>query len=415
MRLTAAAIASLLIAVGAPALAQNSGPESTPLSMKGGTAPAASPFTVTTVAKFDTPWAFAFLPDGRIIVTEKAGAIRIATQDGKVSAPLSGVPAVAFQGQGGLLDIKLSPGFARDGLVYITYAEPGDGGSSLALARGRLVGNALQGVKVLWRQMPKGAGGQFGAIVTFAPDGKSLFLVSGERQRFTPAQDPNQALGKILHLTLDGKPFPGNPGAGKTGASSVPLFAPPKNSGEAQNTTGQMVALKGPNLAPAETFSSGHRNPYGLAFAPDGKLWAVEMGPKGGDELNLIEAGKNYGWPVVSNGDNYDDTPIPDHPTRPEFAAPRLWWNPVISPSSLMFYTGAKFPAWRGSAFIGGLSSKALIRVTVDAAGRAKEAERFDMGTRIRDVVQAPDGSIWVLEDGGRGSNGQLMKLTPKQ
>jgi len=415
MRATAAAIASLLVTIGVAAQAQNTGPESTPLSMKGGTAPAAAPFAVATVAKFDAPWAFAFLPDGRIIVTEKGGTIRIATQAGKVSAPVSGVPGVAFQGQGGLLDIKLSPGFARDGLVYITYAEPGDGGSSLALARGKLVGNALQGVKVLWRQMPKGAGGQFGAIVTFAPDGRSLFLVSGERQRFTPAQDPNQALGKILHLTLDGKPFPGNPGAGKTGAASVSLLAPPKDSVAAESATGEKVALKGPNLAPAETWTSGHRNPYGLAFAPDGKLWSVEMGPKGGDELNLIEPGRNYGWPIVSNGDNYDDKPIADHPSRPDLTAPRLWWNPVISPSSLIFYTGAKFPAWKGSALIGGLSSKAMIRVSIDAAGHAREVERFDMGTRIRDVVQGADGSVWLLEDGGRGSNGRLMKLTPKK
>lgn len=416
--------AFLLLACGSAALAQpaprpeNSGPASTPLSMKGGTTAVsqdAAPFAVKEVAKFDVPWALAFLPDGRMLVTEKAGTIRIATQDGKVSAPIAGVPKVQFEGQGGLLDVKLSPTFAADRLVYITYAEPGSGGSSLALARGKLVGEALEGVTVLWRQVPKGKGGQFGAIVTFAPDGGSLFLSSGERQRFTPAQDPNEALGKILHLTLDGKPSPGNPLAGKRGAASVPLFDPPKNSVQARSDPALMVELPGPNLAPAETFSSGHRNPYGLAFAPNGRLWSVEMGPNGGDELNLIEAGRNYGWPLVSNGDNYDGVPIPDHPTRPDLAAPRLWWNPVISPSSLIFYSGAMFPAWRGSAFIGGLSSKALIRVAIDAAGRAKEAERFDLDTRIRDVVQGPDGALWLLEDGGRGAEGRLFKLTPKK
>ena len=415
MRRSALFLAVLAAGCGSAALTQNGGPASTRVSAKGGSAPVPAPFTVTPVARFDTPWALAFLPDGRMLVTEKGGTIRLATQAGKVSAPLAGVPKVAFAGQGGLLDIKLSPAFATDGMVYITYAEPGAGGSVLALARGRFAETGFQGMTVLWRQTPPGNGGQFGAIVTFAPDGRSLFLTSGERQRFTPAQDPNQALGKILHLTLDGKPWPGNPGAGRTGARTVPLIDPPADSNAAESAPARDVALPTPNRAPAEIWSSGHRNPYGLAFAPDGKLWEVEMGPKGGDELNLIEPGRNYGWPLVSNGDNYDGVPIPDHPTRPEFAAPRVWWNPVISPSSLIFYSGALFPAWRGSALIGGLSSKALIRVTVDPAGRAREAERYDLGARIRDVVQGPDGALWLLEDGGRGSDGRLLKLTPRK
>ncbi len=411
----AAPILALLALSSAAALAQNSGPAPTPMSAKGGSAAAAAPFVATPVAKFDAPWALAFLPDGRMLVTEKGGTIRLATPAGKVSAPLAGVPQVMIGGQGGLLDIKLSPGFASDGLVYITYAEPGAGGSGLALARGKFTGGGFQGMTVLWRQTPPGKGGQFGAIVTFAPDGKSLFLTSGERQRFTPAQDPDQALGKILHLTLDGKPWPGNPGAGRTGAATVSLIDPPANSGAAKTAESRAVALIGPNLAPAEIWSSGHRNPYGLAFAPDGKLWEIEMGPQGGDELNLIKPGRNYGWPLVSNGDNYDGSPIPDHPTRPDLAAPRLWWNPVISPSSLLFYSGTMFPAWRGSALIGGLSSRALIRVTIDAHGRAREAERFAMDARIRDVVQAPDGAVWLVEDGGRESGGRLLRLTPKR
>lgn len=415
MHRSALLLAVLAAGCGGLALAQNTGPASTPMSARGGTAPVAAPFNVTRVARFDEPWALAFLPDGRMLVTERRGAIRLVTQAGKVSEPLAGLPRIAAGGQGGLLDIKLSPRFARDGLVYITYAEPGAGGGrSLALARGKFAETGFQGMTVLWRQTPPGKGDQFGAIVTFAPNGKSLFLTSGERQRFIPAQDPNQALGKILHLTLDGKPWPGNPGVGKTGPGTVPLIDPPADSGAADSAPARSVALVGPNLAPAEIWTSGHRNPYGLAFASDGKLWEVEMGPRGGDEFNLIEPGRNYGWPVVSNGDNYDGAPIPDHPTRPDFAAPRLWWNPVISPSSLIFYSGMLFPAWRGSALIGGLSSKALIRVTIDTAGRAKEAERYDLGSRIRDVVQGPDGAVWLLEDGGGGSAGRLLKLMPK-
>jgi glucose/arabinose dehydrogenase len=318
-----------------------------------------------------------------MLATEKGGTIRIVTPQGQVSDPLPGVPRVATGGQGGLLDIKLSPGFAKSGLVYITYAEPGPGGSALALARGKFTGKGLDGMTVLWRQQPPGKGGQFGAIVTFARDRQSLFLTSGERQRFIPAQDPNQALGKILHLTLDGKPWPGNAWAAKGGV-------------------------------PAITWTTGHRNPYGLAYAPNGALWSVEMGPQGGDELNLIEEGRNYGWPIVSNGDHYSGKPIPDHPTRPEFAAPRLWWNPVISPSSLIFYSGTLFAGWKGSALIGGLSSHALIRVSIDDMGRAKEVERFDMGMRVRDIVQAPDGALWLLEDGGAEGQGRLFRLTPR-
>ena len=280
------------------------------------------PFTMTQVATFNLPWRLAFLPDGRLIVTEKVGPVWLVTQQGE-KMPIENVPAVLSQGQGGMLGVFVSPHYATDHSIYLTYSEPGDGGSSLALARARLaIGNntaSLEGLQVLWRDMPKGRGGQFGAQIAFSPDNRYLFLTVGDRQRMTPAQDPNQPLGKILRLTLDGKPAPGNPMAGKTGASSVSLINPPRDTELAK--TAPVVStytFDGPNLAPAETWTTGHRTPYGLAFAPDGRLWEVEHGPRGGDELNLIEPGKNYGWPLVSYATNYNRVPIPSPETRPD-------------------------------------------------------------------------------------------------
>jgi glucose/arabinose dehydrogenase len=376
----------------------------------------ARPFQATQVGDFEEPFAIAFMADGRALVTEKRGRLEI-WRMGASNVEVAGVPAVAYGGQGGMLDVAPAPDFATSRLVYLSYAEPGEGGSGLALGRGRLVeadGAArLEDFRVLWRQLPKGEGGQFGAIIAFAPDGQSLFLSSGERQRFTPAQDPDQATGKILHLTLDGRPAPGNPFAGRTGATSVQVTDPPRDTEVARNAPARTVALSGPNLVPAETWTTGHRNPYGLAFAPDGRLWEHEMGPRGGDELNLIEPGRNYGWPLVSNGDNYDGVPIPDHPTRPDLAAPVLYWNPSISPSGLIFYAGSLFPDWRGDALMGALSGQALLRIDIDGAA-ARKADQWDMGMRIRDVAQAPDGSVFVLEDGGRQGEGRLYRLTPR-
>lgn len=376
-------------------------------------APNGKPFNITPVARFDEPWAMAFLPDGRLLVTEKKGALKLRAPDGEI-VPVNGVPDVAYSSQGGLLDIAVAPDFARSGLVYLTYAEPGPGGSSLALARGRLAsgedgGYRLENLHVIWRQLPKGKGGQFGAIIAFAPDGQSLFLSSGERQRFTPAQDPNQALGKVLHLTLDGQPAPGNPCAGQTGATTVTVIDPPEDTETAKTAKGRTVTLPGPNLTPAETWTLGHRNPYGLAFDAGGRLWEIEMGPKGGDELNLILKGKNYGWPVVSNGDNYNGVPIPDHSTHPEFEPPKVWWTPSISPAGLIIYSGKLFPQWRGDAFLGALSGEALVRVDLDG-GNAQKGNQWDMGQRIRDVAEGPDGAIWLLED---DPGGRLLKLTP--
>jgi glucose/arabinose dehydrogenase len=372
------------------------------------------PFTMTQVATFKLPWRIAFLPDGRMLITEKVGPVWLVTQQGE-KTPVGNAPAVLYQGQGGMLGVFVSPRYATDHSVYFTYAEPGDGGSGLALARAKLAIDgttaSLQGLEVLWRQMPKGQGGQFGAQIAFSPDGQYLFLTVGDRQRFTPAQDPNQELGKILRLTLDGKPVPGNPMAGKTGAASVPLINPPRDTEAAK--TAPVVStytFPGPNLAPAETWSTGHRTPYGLAFAPDGRLWEVEHGPRGGDELNLIEPGKNYGWPLASYATNYNGVPIPSPDTRPDLAKPVIYWTPIIAPGNLTFYNGTMFPAWRGSALMGGMATQTLNRITFDGKGGAKPAERWSVGHRIRDVEVGPDGALWILEDANPGG----LRVTPK-
>ncbi|MEQ7874662.1 PQQ-dependent sugar dehydrogenase [Sphingomonas sp. ASV193] len=380
---------------------------------KGGTAMAEGlPFTVTPVGSFASPWAMAFLPDGSALVTEKKGTIEHWTGPGRPLAKVAGVPKVAVVGQGGLLDIRLAPDFATSRAVYFTYSEPSaNGGSGLALARGTLNAavRSLDNVRVIWRDPQGGEGGQFGAKIAFAPDGKSLFLSSGERQRFTPAQDANQPVGKILQLTLDGQPAPGNPFAGKAGAPVTMLTDPPDNTEVARKAATRAFRWPGPNPTPAETWSLGHRNPYGLAFDSAGRLWETEMGPKGGDELNLIEPGKNYGWPLVSEGQNYDGVPIPKPSTRPDLAPAKLFWVPSVSPTTLMFYDGKLFPQWKGNGFIGTLSGQALIRVTFDGISAAK-ADQWDMGNRIRFVTEGPDGAIYLLED---GDGGRLLKLTP--
>jgi glucose/arabinose dehydrogenase len=373
------------------------------------------PFAMTQVATFNLPWRIAFLPDGQLLVSEKVGPVWLVTQQG-AKTPIANVPAVLYQGQGGMLGVFVSPHFATDHNIYLTYSEPGEGGSSLALARARLsIGDGtagLEGLQVLWRQMPKGRGGQFGAQIAFSPDGQYLFLAVGDRQRMTPAQDPSQELGKILRLTLDGKPAPGNPTAGKTGAASVPLIEPPRDTEVAKTAPViSTYAFPEPNVAPAETWTSGHRTPYGLAFAPDGRLWELEHGPRGGDELNLIEPGKNYGWPLVSYATNYNGVPIPSPDTRPDLAKPVIYWTPVIAPGSLTFYKGTMFPQWQGSALIGGMATRTLSRITFDGKGGATPAERWDVDHRIRDVEVGPDGAVWMLEDANPGG---LFRVTPK-
>jgi glucose/arabinose dehydrogenase len=372
------------------------------------------PFKLTQVASFNLPWGITFLPDGRMLVTEKPGPIWLVTQTGQ-KLPVANVPPVLFRGQGGMFRTFLSPNYARDHFVYITYAEPGDGGSSLALARAKLTlsatGASLDGLQVIWRDGERGNGGQFGAEVAFSPDGKYLFLTVGDRQRMTPAQDPNQPLGKILRLTLDGKPAPGNPMAGKTGAASAPVINPPADTEKAKTApVVSTYSFPGPNLTPAETWVSGLRTPYGLAFAPDGRLWEAEHGPRGGDELNLIEPGKNYGWPLASYAVNYNGTPIPSPDTRPDLTKPVLYWTPIVAPGNLIFYRGGMFPQWKGSALMSTLAGKSLIRMVVNGP-TATGAERWDVGRRIRDVREGPDGALWMVEDANPGG---LFKVTPK-
>ena len=384
---------------------------------------ASLPFTMTTVTTFELPWRLAFLPDGRILITEKIGPVWLVTQDGKKTV-VGNTPPVYWEGQNGMLGIFLSPTYATDQNIYLTYVEPGDYGGGLALARARLNingggrgpgggGPRFEKFEVLWRQMPRGKGGQAGGQVAFSPDGQYLFLTVGDRQRFTPAQDPDQPVGKILRLTLDGKPAPGNPNFGKTGAATIPLIDPPSDTETAK--TAKVVStytFTAPNMTPAETWASGVRTPYGMAFSPTGELWEVEHGPRGGDELNLIEKGKNYGWPLVSFGQNYNGMPIPKPDMRPELAMPVIYWVPVIAPGNLMFYRGTQtFPQWDGNGFVSGMGTTSLSRIIFDGHGGAKSAERWNVGKRIRDVEEGPDGSLWMLEDANPGA---LIHVTPK-
>ena len=401
MKLVKAAM--LLALASAPAAAQvNAGNQAPEPSV---------PFTLTQVATFNLPWRMAFLPDGRMLVTEKVGPLWLVTADGKMKRPVQNYPAVLYGGQGGMLGVYVSPNFASDQSINLTYSEHGTiggiSGSSLALAKARLVLNdsatpataSLEDLKVIWRDGERGRGGQFGAALAFAPDGNSLFLTSGDRQRFTPAQDPNQPLGKVLHLTLDGKPAPDNPMAGKTGAASVGVINPPADTEAAKTATVVYTyTFPGKNMTPAETWSTGHRTPYGLAFGPDGRLWEAEHGPRGGDELNRIQKGKNYGWPLITHGIDYPGGPIADGLTaKPGLEQPVYYWDPVIAPSGLAFYSGNLFPEWRGSVFVGGLAGMMLDRLTiVNDKVVAEEPLLTDLHSRIRDVRAGPDGAVYV-------------------
>ena len=343
------------------------------------------PFAVTPSATFDEPWAMSFLPDGRLLVTEKPGKLKLYTVGG-TTIDVAGVPAVAYGGQGGLGDVVPHPRFAENGLVYLSYAEAGDGDlKGAAVARARLgLGEAprLEEVKVIWRQVPKVTGrGHYGHRIAFGPDGL-LYISSGDRQKFDPAQDMTSTMGKVVRLNDDGTPAAGNPFAADGGAT-------------------------------AEIWSLGHRNPLGLAFDPEGRLWNSEMGPANGDELNLVRRGANYGYPKVSNGDHYDGRNIPDHAPGDGFEAPRAYWVPAISPGSLMIYSGDLFPQWKGDAFLGALGGMALVRVDLDGE-TATMADEWPMGARIREVEQGPDGAIWLLEDEHEGSGGRLLRLTPR-
>jgi aldose sugar dehydrogenase len=348
-------------------------------------AAAGRPFNVEVVADFDSPWAMTFLPGGGALITEKSGQLLVLGPNRGAPIPVAGVPQVDAGGQGGLGDVVLHPNYRQNGLVYLSWVEAGPNNTrGAAVGRGQYIrtedGARLHNFQVIWRQAPKMEGrGHFGHRLAFGPDGK-LYISNGDRQAFDPAQDMGGTLGKIVRLNDDGSVPTDNPFASRGGVA-------------------------------AQIWSLGHRNPLGIAFDPQGRLWNNEMGPEGGDELNLVERGSNYGYPIVSNGDHYDGRTIPDHDTRPEFNAPEITWTPVISPSSMIFYTGNLFPAWRGNALIGALSGQALVRVAING-NQAREVERYPMNARIREVEQGPDGSIYLLEDGGR-SQGRLLRLTP--
>jgi aldose sugar dehydrogenase len=333
------------------------------------------------------PWAIDFLPDGNMIVTERQGKMRIVTKAGGLGEPLSGVPDVDARGQGGLLDVAVHPDFARSRLIYWSYAEAGPGGNSTAVARGRLSedGTSLMDVKVIFSQKPKlRSNAHFGSRLVFDGNGH-LFVTLGERSKAKTrgqAQKLNSHLGKIVRLTEEGQVPSDNPFVNKPGA--LP-----------------------------ETWSYGHRNPQAAAINPaTGALWEIEHGPLGGDEINIPEPGKNYGWPVISYGVNYDGSPVGSGKKEmPGMAPPIYQWTPVISPSGMAFYTGELFPQWKGNLFVGGLSATALVRLELDGNKVAHEERLLhDLGLRIRDVAQGPDGALYVVTD---EDDGQILRLSP--
>lgn len=364
-------------------------------ALKQPSAPPNAPFRIEEVADLDQPWAMTFLPDGRMLITEKAGELLMLSADGKQRKTVTGVPAVMSQGQGGLMDVVLHPRFSKNRMVYLSYSEAAGKDSSLVLARGVFVdGDApsLRNVQTLFRGPTYDARtGHYSGRIAFSPEGK-LFFAVGDRQQWdgfqrTEPQDIKILSGKVLRLNDDGAPAPGNPLAARGGDPAI--------------------------------WTYGHRNLLGLAFDANGNLWEQEMGPLAGDEVNLILPGRNYGWPVVSNGDNYPGPPtngaaIPDHSPGDGFEAPKVWWNPAISPAGMMVYSGKLWPQWRGDLFIGGLSSQSLVRVDVNGT-EARKGDQFAMGTRIREPEEGPDGSIYLLTDGRRGFDGKLVKLTPKR
>lgn len=353
-------------------------------------APATQPFEMTEFARFDEPWAMTFIPDSPyLLVTQKGGKLILFSTRNGSRIEVAGVPPVDYGGQGGLGDIVTAPDSDPTDKVhpvYLSWVEAGEKST-----RGAVVGLAdliinpmaearatLSNVKIIWRQVPKVTGhGHYSHRVAIAPDGRHIFISSGERQKMDPAQDMNGNLGKIVRLNRDGSTPADNPFADRGGVA-------------------------------AQIWSLGHRNVLGLAFDSQGRLWASEMGPQGGDEVNLIHRGGNYGWPKASNGSHYGGAPIPDHTATDGFVAPKAYWNPSISPAGMVWYDAALFPEWRNSLLLGALSGQALIRVSVSGE-TATEADRWPM-KRIREVEVAPDGAVWLLED---GTDARLLKLTP--
>jgi len=338
------------------------------------------------VSQFNSPWAMSFINSDNLLVTTKSGKIWLINTGGEQSL-VSGVPNVFAGGQGGLGDVVLHPNYKKNKLVYVSYINSDDAGRTryASVIRGTLKNldkPQLTNIETIWTQTPAQSGkGHFSHRIAFGLDGTQhagkMFITSGDRQEQTPAQKWDMALGKIIRLNEDG---------------TIPTDNPFQDKGDL-----------------AKTFwTVGHRNALGIAFAKDGQLWAHEMGPRHGDELNLIVAGENYGWPIVSEGNHYGGTRIPAHETRPEFMNPKLYWVPTVAPSGLIFYEGDEFSEWNGNAFIGGLKSKALVRIGFNN-GEPFEAERFSWSKRVREVEMGHDGAIWVLED---GSSGGLIKFT---
>lgn len=339
---------------------------------------------------FSTPWAMALLPDGQGLVTEKTGTLWLIDKSGKKRFTVSNLPKINAQGQGGLGDIIVHPDFVNNGLVYLSYVERKAQNTHLSgsvVERAKLTitasGAALSERNIIWRQSPKMTGnGHYGHRLAISAKGY-LFITSGDRQKFTPAQDMAMNLGKIVRINQDG---------------STPKDNPFYGNGE---ISGQVWTL-------------GHRNPLGIDFDAKGNLWAHEMGPRHGDELNLIERGENYGYPLVSQGTHYSGADIPNHESKPSFSAPTAYWVPAISPAGFIIYKGTKFAGWTGDGFIGGLSSKALVRVSFTEHEkppilRAQEAARYEWGSRVREIEQSEAGDIFILED---GENGRLLKLS---
>jgi glucose/arabinose dehydrogenase len=350
----------------------------------------AAPFRAVDVATFDEPWAIEVDPGtGTVFVTERRGTIRFVQANGRLGT-VTGVPKVAYGGQGGLGDFVFAPAPPRSTLdrreVYLSWAEPGPGDTrGAAVGRAELVcaehdSCSLQGLRAIWRQQPKTTGeGHYSHRIAFSPDGRFLFVASGERQKMTPAQDLSVNLGKIVRLDPDGNPVAGNPFSARPGADPA-------------------------------IWTYGHRNILGLKFDDAGRLWDLEHGPRGGDELNLVEPGRNYGWPLVSDGDHYDGRAIPRHRTRPDLAGPAISWNPVIAPGDFIFVRGERYRGWKGRALIAGMVYPGLVEVAIQGTG-AREVARYPLGKRIRDIEQGPDGTIWIVED---GAGGRLRKLVPQ-
>ncbi len=350
----------------------------------------ASPFVAESYGSFDQPWAFDFDPEGGMIVlTQKAGTMKfVDPATGRIGNITGAIPEVFYEGQGGLGDVVFAPDFASSRMIYLSWAKPeGNDMGRAAVGRGELVcadgGDCtLQNFSQIWQQEPAAkGGGHYGHRIAFSPDGEHLFISAGDRRQFNEVQDRSNTLGSIVRLLPDGTPAPGNPFADEPSPTN-------------------------------QIWSWGHRNPLGLAFNTDGELWDVEHGPAGGDELNLVKPGANYGWVARSNGNHYNGRDIPDHSPDDGFAQPAISWSPVIAPGGMIFYSGEMFADWRGQALIANLAMQSISRVAVDAANNsASEEARYEFPMRLRDIAQAADGAIWVIED---GDEGRLIRLTPK-